>query len=59
LATAPLIELLDEKARAREPYPISWSEQAQLLPLLSSLNADMLEFTLNTGACDTTRVLQD
>lgn len=52
LSTAPLIEMLDETAQKREPYPLSWAEQGQLLPKLPSLNADMLEFTLNTGARD-------
>lgn len=52
LAAPPLIEMLDEAAQKREPYPLSWAEQAQLLPLLPSLNADMLVFSLNTGARD-------
>jgi integrase len=52
LSAPPLIEMLDEAAQKREPYPISWSEQAQLLPRLPTLNAEMLEFTLNTGARD-------
>jgi integrase len=52
LMAPPLIEMLDEAAQKREPYPLSWTEQAQLLPLLPSLNADMLEFTMNTGARD-------
>lgn len=52
LATAPLIEMLDEAAQKREPYPLSWAEQAQLLPRLPSLNADMLEFAMNSGARD-------
>ena len=52
LMASPLIEMLDEAAQKREPYPISWTEQAQLLPRLPALNAAMLEFTLNTGARD-------
>ncbi|HEX7891434.1 MAG TPA: tyrosine-type recombinase/integrase [Ramlibacter sp.] len=52
LSAPPLIEMLDEAAQKREPYPLSWSEQAQLLPHLPSLNADMLEFSLNTGTRD-------
>jgi integrase len=52
LSAPPLIEMLDEAAQKREPYPLSWAEQAQLLPLLPSVNADMLEFALNTGARD-------
>jgi integrase len=52
VSVAPLIEMLDEAAQKREPYPLSWTEQAQLLPRLPSLNADMLEFTMNSGARD-------
>ena len=52
LTAPPLIEMLDEAAQKREPYPLSWAEQAQLLPRLPSLNADMLAFDLNTGARD-------
>lgn len=52
LAAAPLIEMLDESAQARAPRPISWAEQAQLLPRLPAHLADMVEFTLNTGARD-------
>lgn len=52
LAAAPLIEMLDESAQARQPRPISWAEQAQLLPQLPAHLADMVEFTLNTGARD-------
>jgi integrase len=52
LSAPPLIEMLDEAAQKREPYPLSWAEQAQLLPQLPALNASMLEFTLNTGARD-------
>lgn len=52
LMAPPLIEMLDEAAQKREPYPLSWAEQAQLLPRLPDLNAAMLEFSLNTGARD-------
>jgi integrase len=52
LSAPPLIEMLDEAAQKRDPYPLSWHEQGQLLPQLPSLNADMLEFSLNTGARD-------
>jgi hypothetical protein len=52
LPTAPLIELLDEDAQARKPYPISWAEQATLFPRLPSHLAEMVEFAVNTGARD-------
>lgn len=52
LGTAPLIEMLDEKAQKREPYPITWAEQARLLPKLPTLLAEMVEFAVNTGARD-------
>lgn len=52
LMTSPLIELLDEKAQARQPRPITWAEQAVLLPALPPHLADMAEFTVNTGARD-------
>lgn len=52
LAAPPLIELLDEDAQARKPYPISWAEQATLFPRLPSHLADMAEFAVNTGARD-------
>lgn len=31
LTVPPLIEMLDERAQKREPYPITWAEQARLL----------------------------
>jgi len=52
LPAAPLIEMLDEKAQARPARPISWAEQALLLPRLGQHLADMVEFTVNTGARD-------
>lgn len=52
LSAPPLIEMLDEAAQKREPYPLSWAEQVQLLPRLPAINAAMLEFSLNTGARD-------
>lgn len=52
LTTAPLIETLDERAQKREPYPITWAEQAQLLTRLPPHLQDMVEFAANTGACD-------
>ena len=52
LAAPPLIEMLDEKAQKREAYPISWAEQAMLLPRLPAHLSDMVEFAANTGARD-------
>jgi integrase len=52
LATAPLIEMLDEKAQKRAPHPINWSEQAKLLTRLPRHLQDMVEFSVNTGARD-------
>ena len=52
LSVAPLIELLDEDAQARKPYPISWAEQATLFPKLPPHLAEMAEFTVNTGGRD-------
>ena len=52
LATAPLIEMLDEKATRRQPYPITWQQQANLLPRLPVHLQRMVLFALNTGARD-------
>jgi len=52
LPAPPLIEMLDENAQARPPRPISWAEQAKLLPRLPAHLADMVEFAVNTGARD-------
>ena len=52
LSAPPLIEMLDEKAQKREPYPISWAEQARLLPRLAAHHQGMVEFAVNTGARD-------
>ncbi|MGE3346092.1 MAG: tyrosine-type recombinase/integrase [Ramlibacter sp.] len=52
LPAPPLIEMLDERAQARKPYPISWAEQALLLPRLPAHLQDMVEFSLNCGARD-------
>lgn len=51
LATAPLIEMLDESGK-RKPYPLSWSEQSELLRHLPSHLQRMALFALNTGARD-------
>lgn len=52
LPAPPLIEMLDEKAQKREPYPITWAEQAKLLPRLAGHHQKMVEFAVNTGARD-------
>jgi integrase len=52
LMTAPLIEMLDENAQKRAPYPINWSEQAKLLTRLPRHLQDTVEFSVNTGARD-------
>jgi len=52
LTTAPLIEMLDENAQKRAPYPITWAEQARLQMRLPSHLQDMVEFAVNTGARD-------
>lgn len=52
LQTAPLIEMLDEKAQARDPYPITWAQQWPLLKRLPQHLADSVEFSLNSGARD-------
>lgn len=52
LSAPPLIEMLDERAQKREPCPITWAQQAKLLPRLPAHLAEMVEFTVNTGARD-------
>ena len=52
LATAPLIEMLDENAARRQPYPITWQEQASLMRRLPEHLQHMVLFDLNTGARD-------
>lgn len=52
LTTAPLIEMLDENAQKRPPYPIDWQQQAKLLTELPRHLQDMVEFAVNTGARD-------
>lgn len=52
LGAAPLVEMLDEEATKRKPRPLSWAEQAKLLPLLPPHLERMALFALNTGARD-------
>ena len=52
LSTSPLIEMLDETAQVRRPRPLSWSEQADLVPRLPTHLQRMVLYTVNTGARD-------
>jgi integrase len=52
LGSSPLIEMLDESAQNRPPRPISWSEQADLVPRLPVHLQRMVLYTVNTGARD-------
>ena len=52
LSVPPLIEMLDERQQRRPPYPINWSEQAELMKHLPAHLQRMVLFTLNCGARD-------
>lgn len=52
LGASPLIEMLDELPTKRPPRPLSWAEQAKLLPLLPGHLQRMVLFAVNTGARD-------
>jgi integrase len=52
LSVPPLIEMLDERQQRRQPYPINWSEQAELMKHLPAHLQRMVLFTLNCGARD-------
>ena len=52
LGASPLIEMLDEQPTKRAPRPMSWAEQAKLLPQLPGHLQRMVRFTVNTGARD-------
>ncbi len=52
LASPPLIEMLDETQQRRPPYPLSWAEQAKLMPGLPQHLERPVLFSLNTGARD-------
>lgn len=54
LPSPPLIEMLDEDAQRRPPYPLSWAEQAKLIPVLATHLQRPVLFALNTGAAMTT-----
>ena len=51
LATAPKIRLLPDMEK-RQPYPLSWEEQAKLFKQLPSHLAEMALFAINTGCRD-------
>lgn len=52
LGAAPLIEMLEEQSTRRQPRPLSWAEQAKLMPALPAHLQRMVLFALNTGARD-------
>lgn len=52
IASSPLIEMLDESQQRRPPYPITWAQQAVLVPALASHLQRPVLFALNTGARD-------
>lgn len=52
LGAAPLIEMLDEELTRRKPRPLSWAQQADLLPRLPGHLERMALFSMNTGARD-------
>jgi integrase len=52
LASAPLIEMLNEEQQRRPPYPITWAEQAILMPALPAHLQRPVLFALNSGARD-------
>ena len=52
LEAAPLITLLPLVGQQREPRPLTWAEQRQLLPRLPDHLAQMALFDLQTGARD-------
>lgn len=51
LETAPLITMLDTKD-ARQPYPLSWREQAYFFPMLPGHLQSMALVLVNTGMRD-------
>ena len=52
LSASPLIEMLDETGQVRLPQPLSWAEQAKLMPILALHLQRPVLFALNTGARD-------
>ena len=51
LSAPPMLSIPDDSDK-REPYPISWKEQALLFPLLPSHLQSMALFAVNTGLRD-------
>ena len=51
LHAAPKIKLLPDRSK-RQPYPLSWAEQAALFKELPDYLADMALFAVNTGCRD-------
>ena len=47
-----MIEMLDERQQRRPPYPITWSEQAELMKHLPAHLQRMVLFALSCGARD-------
>ncbi|EJL90458.1 phage integrase family protein [Polaromonas sp. CF318] len=52
IPSPPLIEMMDETAQRRQPYPITWAQQAALVPALPGHLQRPVLFALNTGARD-------
>lgn len=52
LASAPLIEMMNESEQRRPPRPISWVEQAELVKALPFHLQRPVLFAVNTGARD-------
>jgi integrase len=52
LSSSPLIEMLDERKHRRSPYPITWSEQAELMKHLPAHLQRMVLIAINCGARD-------
>lgn len=52
IPSSPLIEMLDESQQRRPPYPITWAQQAVLVPALANHLQRPVLFALNTGARD-------
>lgn len=50
LDAVPMIEMLDEKATQRSPYPLSWDEQAILFDELPGHLTKMALYKVNTGS---------
>lgn len=49
LSTPPVLTMTNEKATAREPYPLSWEEQRHLFSFLPEHVRKMAMYKVNTG----------